>query len=273
MKLFVAISCVLVAASARPQDVHNHYYVFGSDAPIEVPANAALVNRQIPAASLINRQSQYPSQASAANFDLLNPSNWDASNWDLSNLDSSNWKENLDQMNNWWKNSEWRQTLKNWRQGSGSSSKTAVPTVSYPTIERQDTVAYPTNPAATNFNVNEIITNPWGSLDQATAALDDLNKDFPEVLAKVDPTIKDDINEVNKVVIDVCNQMVAGAKPTSTGFNFLGSSLESTCDYITKTTREISLGMDDPAVVSNLIDSLKQFTNQFNSFRSSGASY
>ena len=171
-------------------------------------------------------------------------------------------------MNNWWKNSEWRQTLKNWRQGSGSSSKTAVPV-----IERQDTVAYPSNPAATNFNVNEIITNPWGSLDQATAALDDLNKDFPDVLAKVDPTIKDDINEVNNVVVEVCNQMVAGAKPTSNGFNFLGSSLKSTCDYITKTTREISLGMDDPAVVSNLIDSLKQFTNQFNSFRSSGASY
>merc|ERR1712045_628264 len=153
-----------------------------------------------------------------------------------------NWKENLEQMNNWWKNSEWRQTLKNWRQGSGSSSTAAVPTID----SRKDTVAQPINPAATNFNVNEIITNPWGSLDQATAALDDLNKDFPDVLAKVDPTIKDDINEVNNVVVD-CNQMVAGAKPTSTGVNFLGSSLKSTCDYITKPTREISLGMDDPA--------------------------
>ena len=264
-----------MAASARPQDVHNHYYVFGSDAPIKVPANAALVNRQIPAASLIN------AQASAANLDFLNPASWDASNWDPSNLDPSKWKDNMEQLNNWWKNSEWRQTLKNWRQGSGSSSKTAVPGVknwsktgvSYPAIDRKDTVAQPVNPAATNFNVNEIITNPWGSLDQATAALDDLNKDFPDVLAKVDPTIKDDINEVNNVVVEVCNQMVAGAKPTSTGVNFLGSSLKSTCDYITKTAREISLGMDDPAVVSNLIDSLKQFTNQFNSFRSSGASY
>ena len=173
-------------------------------------------------------------------------------------------------MNNWWKNSEWRQTLKNWRQGSGSSSKTAVPVID----RRQSTVAQPINPAATNFNVNEIITNPWGSLDQATAALDDLNKDFPDVLAKVDPTIKDDINEVNNIVAEVCDQIAAGAKPSSTGFNFFSEgSLKSTCDYIKKTAREVSLGMDDPAVVSNLIDSLKQFTNQFNSFRSSGASY
>jgi len=230
MKLFVAICFILAVASARPQGGY---------------------------------------QASAANFDLLNPSNWDASNWDASNLDPSNWKVNMEQMNNWWKNSEWRETLKNWRQGSGPSS-----TAAYPTTDRKDTVSYSATPAATNFNINEIMTNPWGSLDQATAALDDLNKDFPDVLAKVDPTIKDDINEVNNIVAEVCDQIAAGAKPSSTGFNFFSKgSLKSTCDYIKKTAREVSLGMDDPAVVSNLIDSLKQFTNQFNSFRSSGASY
>lgn len=248
MKIFVAISCVLMVASARPQDTHHHHYYFGDDAQVPAPAMAV-------------RSQQYNNQAS--NFDLSNPSNWNPQNWNLANMDPSNWKANMQQMASFWKNSNWRQSLKNWRQGQQSSYAPGAQ------AKNQVVVGYAA-PAKANFDVSEIMSNPWGSLDKASASLDDLNKDFPDVLAKLDPSIKDDVKEVNNIVIEICKQMVSGAKSDSIFFSQAG--LKSSCDYINNTAREISLGMDDPAVVSQLIDSLKDFTTKFNGFRPSGSS-
>ena len=204
------------------------------------------------------KTSQSPSSA----FDLNNFS-WDPSTW---NMDPSTW--NLDQMSQFWQN---------FRQGGAPAY---APAPAYVPAVKAQVVAAPvaaasdfdlTNLEGLDFDFSGIMTDPWGSLDQASAALDDLNKDFPEVLAKMDPKMKAQVKKVNQQVIDVCNQMMASQSKSGSMFDF-SAGMKSTCDYIEKTAREVSLGMDDPAVVTQLINKLKEFTAGFSQFRTSGSS-
>lgn len=246
MKVFVALSCVLVAVSARPQDTHHHHYYFNG-----VPQAQGQYGPQM-SANLVK-------QSPSSSFDLNNFS-WDPSTW---NMDPSTW--NLDQMSQFWQN---------FRQGGAPAYAPA------PQVKAQVAAAPAYAPAAdfdlTNlegldFDFSGIMTDPWGSLDQASASLDDLNKDFPEVLAKMDPKMKAQVKKVNQQVIDVCNQMMASQSKSGSMFDF-SAGMKSTCDYIEKTAREVSLGMDDPAVVTQLINKLKEFTAGFSQFRTSGSS-
>ena len=242
-KVFVALSCVLVAVSARPQDTHHHHYYING-----VPQTQGTYGS---ASQKLVKQSQSPSSG----FDLTNV------NW----LNPSTW--NLDQLTQFW--------TQNNRQG-GAPSYAPSYTPSYAPQRKAEVVAAPVAPAADfdlsniDFDFSGIMSDPWGSLDQATASLDDLNKDFPDVLAKMDPSMKAQVKKVNQQVIDVCNKMMADQSKSDSVFDF-SAGMKTTCDYIAKTANEISLGMDDPAVVNQLIEKLKEFTAGFSMFRSSGA--
>ena len=101
-------------------------------------------------------------------------------------------------------------------------------------------------------SIMHYVNNPNDALAKATDALDDLNKGLPDALARMDPSIKADIKKVNEIILDICDRAVSGASGPSSG------SIKATCDFINDSVPQVSRGLDDPSVITNLIEELKQ---------------
>ena len=107
--------------------------------------------------------------------------------------------------------------------------------------------------------IAELINDPYYALEKSQALLEDLNNDLPEALAKMDPAIKDDIKQVNGLILEICDKAVANIRPSSTTSYYSPQAMKATCGFLNKHVPTISRGMDDPSVISNLIEKLGKF--------------
>ena len=107
----------------------------------------------------------------------------------------------------------------------------------------------------------EYVNDPWLGLEKAQELLEELNKDLPDALAKMDPSLKNDIKQVNGLVVEICAKAVANARPSTITSYYSPSSMKKTCDFINKHVPEISRGLDEPEVISNLITKVGKFGN------------
>ena len=111
-------------------------------------------------------------------------------------------------------------------------------------------------------SIMQYVNNPNAALAKATTALDDLNKGLPDLLARMDPSMKDDIKKVNELVLDICDRAVSGARPATDFSSYYSpESIKATCDFIKENVPQISRGLDDPAVITNLIEELKEVSS------------
>ena len=112
--------------------------------------------------------------------------------------------------------------------------------------------------------IKPYIDNPKESLARAFNMLDDLNKGLPAALENMPPSLKDDIRKVNELVIDVCDKAVKGAKPAVSGtYAYSSFDMHVTCQFIKKHVPEISKGLDDPTIITDLIENLKKFSQPY----------
>ena len=107
--------------------------------------------------------------------------------------------------------------------------------------------------------VAQYINDPYYALEKAQSLLEDLNADLPDALAKMDPAIKQDIKDVNNLILDICDIAVANARPSTTTSYYSPEGIKSTCAFIQKHVPTVSMGLDDPAVISNIIGKLGEF--------------
>ena len=107
--------------------------------------------------------------------------------------------------------------------------------------------------------IAELINDPYYALEKSQALLEDLNNELPEALAKMDPAIKDDIKQVNGIILEICDKAVTNIRPSSTTSYYSPRAIKSTCGFLNKHVPTISRGMDDPSVISNLIEKLGKF--------------
>ena len=112
------------------------------------------------------------------------------------------------------------------------------------------------------FNLNsimELVNDPYYALEKSQDLLEQLNEGLPDALAKMDPSIKNDIKQVNNLVLEICDKAVANSKPTTINSYYSPEGVKTTCDFLKKHVPEISRGLDEPAVISNLIQKLAEF--------------
>ena len=107
--------------------------------------------------------------------------------------------------------------------------------------------------------IAQYINDPYYALEKAQGLLEDLNAELPEALAKMDPAIKTDIKEVNNLILEICDKAVANARPTSTTSYYSPEGIKSTCAFLQKHIPSVSQGLDDPAVITNIIGKLGEF--------------
>ena len=107
--------------------------------------------------------------------------------------------------------------------------------------------------------ITQYINDPYYALEQAQGLLEDLNAELPEALAKMDPAIKSDIKEVNNLILEICDKAVANARPSSTTSYYSPEAMKSTCAFMQKHIPSVSQGLDDPAIISNIIGKLGEF--------------
>ena len=146
------------------------------------------------------------------------------------------------------------------------SAEPAAPAVYAPAPVAQ---AYATAPGSedvdfakllTDFGtIAELINDPYYALEKSQALLEDLNNELPEALEKMDKGIKDDIKQVNGLILEICDKAVANIRPTSTTSYYSPQAIKKTCGFLNKHVPTISRGMDDPSVISNLIEKLGKF--------------
>ena len=127
-----------------------------------------------------------------------------------------------------------------------------------------------------DFNfISKLINDPYFAIGKAQDLLEDLNSELPEALAKMDPAVKDDIKHVNALILDICDKAVANtryssttsnysparpyARPSSNTSYYSPAAVISTCEFIHKHVPTVSQGLDDPTVISNLIEKLGEF--------------
>ena len=120
--------------------------------------------------------------------------------------------------------------------------------------------------AAPNFDLDALLRfiQPFmpsakQSLGKATNSLDKLMIGLPAALKHMDPALKADFGKVNVVIAEVCDKMVAEAKPYAQSY-YTPEGIRTTCDFINKTANDILLGMDDPAIVQYYTNKLKEAT-------------
>ena len=107
--------------------------------------------------------------------------------------------------------------------------------------------------------IAQIINDPWYALEKSQALLEDLNNELPETLEKMDKGIKDDIKQVNAIILEICDKAVANIRPSSTTSYYSPQAIKKTCGFINKHVPTISRGMDDPSVISNLVEKVGKF--------------
>ena len=108
-------------------------------------------------------------------------------------------------------------------------------------------------------SIMEYVSDPWLGLEKAQYLMEELNKDLPDALAKMDPGIKNDIKEVNKLVLEICDKASANAKDNGINSIYSPSSIRKTCAFLDKHVPEISRGLDEPEVITNLITKVGKF--------------
>lgn len=133
--------------------------------------------------------------------------------------------------------------------------KPYVPATSY----SQGATGWDWSSLADFSKIGQYINDPYYALEKSQSLLEDLNKGLPDALAKMDPAIKDDIKQVNNLVLDICNKAVANARPTTATSYYSPEGIKSTCAFLQKHVPTVSRGMDDPAVITNLISKLGEF--------------
>ena len=165
-----------------------------------------------------------------------------------------------------------RQNLWNYKSWKPTSYKQAAPT---PRVEKAvdysnsySSNSYESNSYASDggFNWNwgsimDYVSDPWLGLEKAQYLLEELDKDLPEALEDMDPAIKEDIKQVNYLVVEICDKAVKNAKDNGFNSYYSPSSIKKTCAFINKHVPEISRGLDDPSVITNIIAKLKKFGN------------
>ena len=134
-------------------------------------------------------------------------------------------------------------------------AKPYVPATSY----SQGSAAWDWSSLADFSKIGQYINDPYYALEKSQSLLEDLNAGLPDALAKMDPAIKDDIKQVNNLVLEICNKAVANARPTTTTSYYSPEGIKSTCAFLQKHVPTVSRGMDDPAVITNLISKLGEF--------------
>ena len=123
--------------------------------------------------------------------------------------------------------------------------------------------------------ISKLFNDPFFAIEKAQDLLEDLNSDLPQALAKMDPAVKDDIKNVNGLILDICDKAVTNARsssttsyysptkpyarPASNTSYYSPAAIQSTCGFLHKHVPSISHGLDDPTVISNLIEKLGEF--------------
>ena len=85
------------------------------------------------------------------------------------------------------------------------------------------------------------------------------NVDINLKTLNMDKGIKDDIKQVNGLILEICDKAVANIRPSSTTSYYSPQAIKSTCGFLNKHVPTISRGMDNPSVISNLIEKLGKF--------------
>jgi len=114
-----------------------------------------------------------------------------------------------------------------------------------------------------NLNtIMEYVNDPYYALEKSQELLEQLNEGLPDALAKMDPGMKNDIKQVNGLILEICDKAAANAaqKPKAS-FNsyYSAEGVKATCDFLHKHVPEVSRGLDEPEVISNLIAKLAEF--------------
>ena len=94
---------------------------------------------------------------------------------------------------------------------------------------------------------------------------EDLNDALPQVIANMDPAIKSDIKEVNLLVVDICDKATADKKLPRTKSDNSKNSFSSACAFLHKHLPDVSMGLDDPAIITDLFEkvtNLSKFSKQ-----------
>ena len=105
----------------------------------------------------------------------------------------------------------------------------------------------------------KMLPDPGTSLAKASASLDDLAKGLPTALSNLDPSVKADIGKVNIIISEVCDKMMATAKPSTFSY-YSPEGIKASCDFINKTAADLLLGLDDPSIIQSYIDKVQKMT-------------
>ena len=98
-------------------------------------------------------------------------------------------------------------------------------------------------------------------MEKAQNLLEDLTEYLPEAIEKMDPAFKNDIKEINLVILEVCDKAVIRAKAGDSIFNswYTPKRVETTCDFIRDNVKDFTRGLDDPAIITKLVEKLGKF--------------
>ena len=114
--------------------------------------------------------------------------------------------------------------------------------------------------AGFDFNsIAQYINDPYYALEKSQGLLEDLNNGLPDALAKMDPSIKNDIKQVNQIVLEICDKAVANSNAASTTSYYTPEGMRATCEFLNKHIPTVSRGLDDPAIITDLIQKLGEF--------------
>ena len=114
-------------------------------------------------------------------------------------------------------------------------------------------------------SISQFIEDPYLVLEKLQPLLEDLNEALPKVIANMDPTIKSDIKEVNLLVLDICDRAIADKRVPTNKSDNSQNSFSSVCAFLHKHLPDVSRGLDDPAIITDLVEkvtNLSKFSKQ-----------
>lgn len=107
--------------------------------------------------------------------------------------------------------------------------------------------------------LKSMLPNPVTSLAKASKKLDDLSRGLPSALANIDPAVKADVAKVNVIIAEVCDKMLAEATPSEFTY-YSPEGIKASCDFITATANDILQGLDDPSIIQSYVDKVQKLT-------------
>ena len=114
-------------------------------------------------------------------------------------------------------------------------------------------------------SISKFIEDPYLVLEKLQPLLEYLNEALPQVIANMDPTIKSDIKEVNLLVLDICDRAIADKNVPRKKSDNSKNSFSSVCAFLHKHLPDVSRGLDDPAIITDLVEkvtNLSKFSKQ-----------